>query len=48
MCIYGVLGLILAKNIEMDKCPPLITLLSTLSSLLERIPFLRMHFTAWM
>ena len=32
MCIYGVFGLMLAKNIEMDKRPPLMTLLSALGS----------------
>ena len=30
MCICGVFGLILAKSIEMDKRPPLMTLLSGL------------------
>ena len=32
LCIYGFFGLILTKNIEMNKRPPLMTLLSALGS----------------
>ena len=32
MCIYGVFWLILAKNIEIDKRPPLLTLVSAMGS----------------
>ena len=40
MCIYGVWGFILARNIEMNKQPPFNDFVKCLGHLLEEIQYL--------